>query len=266
MSTPNLHICIGDRGHGHLELLQGAAASSQVDFDWWDLPQGAAPGDEVVFYLIGPVSAFVALGTVGEQVLATELPETERNHPRFGFDCFWMRNARMLTEHVRISQVMERFPDWARLRRMEKATVPPEIADAFLKFLGASPLLQIACDFSHPPEQIATTTYRFIRDTDMTRDVKRLHNFECQICGSTINLPNGDRYAEAHHIRPLGRGHRGDDLPGNILCLCPNHHAELDYGVRSIPPEGFPPVAGHMVDRANIEYHNTKIYNQSLPG
>jgi putative restriction endonuclease len=35
-------------------------------------------------------------------------------------------------------------------------------------------------------------------------------------------------YAEACHIKPLGRPHNGPDTPENILCLCPNCHVLFD--------------------------------------
>ena len=93
----------------------------------------------------------------------------------------------------------------------------------------------------------------------MAREVKRLHDWKCQICGSTILLPDDTRYAEAHHIRPLGGEHQGEDASGNVLCLCPNHHAECDLGVRPLALERLAHVPGHTVDPANIDYHNRRI-------
>lgn len=50
-------------------------------------------------------------------------------------------------------------------------------------------------------------------------------------------MPGGQRYSEAHHIRPLGDLHRGNDVKENIVILCPNHHAEFDYVATTIEPE-----------------------------
>jgi len=37
------------------------------------------------------------------------------------------------------------------------------------------------------------------------------NDFQCQVCGLSIILPDGRRYAEVHHIQPLGRPDNGAD-------------------------------------------------------
>src|ERR1700733_6223682 len=123
----------------------------------------------------------------------------------------------------------------------------------------------LAGDLNKPPERQKTVVYRILRDTFMAMRVKLLHRFECQICGVTIELPNGGRYAEAHHIKPLGAPHHGPDAPGNILCLCPNHHAELDYGVRPLILDELRRISGHTVDEVCVNYHNDSIHLAADP-
>ena len=77
------------------------------------------------------------------------------------------------------------------------------------------------------------TTTRIIRDTKLSRQIKRLYKYKCQVCGLCLEGPNG-LYAEGAHIRPLGRPHDGPDTPDNLLCLCPNHHYLFDVGAFSI--------------------------------
>lgn len=121
------------------------------------------------------------------------------------------------------------------------------------------PKAPLAADLNDPPERLRTIVYRILRDTPKAMRVKLLHHYECQICGSTINLPDG-RYAEAHHIRPLGAPHNGPDLEDNILCLCPNHHAELDLGVRGLTQSELRAVPGHGVADLHLRYHNDVIH------
>ncbi|TQL47116.1 putative restriction endonuclease [Homoserinimonas aerilata] len=74
------------------------------------------------------------------------------------------------------------------------------------------------------------TISRRIRDTALSREVKQMYNFRCQVCGGTVPAFGERLYAEGAHIRALGRPHLGHDSLDNILSLCPNHHAQLDLG------------------------------------
>ena len=120
----------------------------------------------------------------------------------------------------------------------------------------------IAVDLEPPlPGRAATTVNRVLRDTDLARRVKLLHGYKCQICGHRIELPNGTLYAEAHHIQPLGKDHNGHDVIGNILCVCPNHHAELDFGARPLKTSELAIADGHKVERRYVDYHNKNVYH-----
>ncbi len=82
-----------------------------------------------------------------------------------------------------------------------------------------------------PAPRVEATVSRIVRDTAVTRRVKEIHRFRCQMCDARVETPAGP-YAEAAHIRPLGRPHDGPDVLANVLCLCPTHHAAFDlYGV-----------------------------------
>ena len=77
------------------------------------------------------------------------------------------------------------------------------------------------------------TTSRLIRDTAVTRQVKALYKYHCQVCDTRLEVPAGF-YAEAAHIKPLGAPHDGPDIVANVLCLCPNHHVLFDLGTFAI--------------------------------
>lgn len=134
----------------------------------------------------------------------------------------------------------------------------------WLPYVSAAeaPQSPLAVDIEAPPGRKEVVTYRVIRDTPLARRVKKLHNFECQLCRHTILLADGSRYAEAHHVRPLGEPHNGPDTIENIVCVCPNHHAELDYGVRSLAMADLHHAAGHKISEAHIEYHNKHVHRE----
>lgn len=116
-----------------------------------------------------------------------------------------------------------------------------------------------ALDLDDPPIRVESVVSRIIRDTRLANWVKRQHDYCCQICGHRISLPDGSGYAEGHHIRPLGGSHVGPDSLGNILCLCPNHHALCDLGAMPLDLNVLRKADGHVIDDKFVEYHNETI-------
>ncbi|WP_266203809.1 YDG/SRA domain-containing protein [Pontibacter kalidii] len=75
----------------------------------------------------------------------------------------------------------------------------------------------------------AVTQQRINRDYSLTIKVKEIYNSHCQVCNVKLYTSAGF-YAEAAHIKPLGKPHNGPDTLDNLLCLCPNHHVMFDFG------------------------------------
>ncbi len=86
---------------------------------------------------------------------------------------------------------------------------------------------------SDAPKRTLVNSARIIRDSKLGRELKRLYKHKCQVCSIEITT-NAGPYAEAAHIKPVGKPHNGPDRPENLLCLCPNHHLMLDKGVYMI--------------------------------
>lgn len=80
------------------------------------------------------------------------------------------------------------------------------------------------------PAYATSVVSRRIRDTALSREIKVIYDNKCQICGTVIPGLGNRMYSEGAHVRPLGRPHLGADALSNLLCLCPNHHTELDIG------------------------------------
>jgi putative restriction endonuclease len=79
------------------------------------------------------------------------------------------------------------------------------------------------------PKTSQGVTTRVVRDTKVSRFVKKLYGDACQVCGVRLEIPGG-AVSEGAHIRALARPHSGPDTIDNILCLCPNHHTLFDEG------------------------------------
>ncbi len=125
-----------------------------------------------------------------------------------------------------------------------------------------------------PPERTEASVSRIIRNTTLAKGLKRRYEYTCQVCDEYRLRTLSDRYAEAHHIQPLGEPHNGPDVAANILVLCPNHHADLDYGLIEIEPDTLTIhstyqdlvddttltlAETHEINEAYLEYHNEEI-------
>lgn len=78
------------------------------------------------------------------------------------------------------------------------------------------------------PKIITINNKHYSRDNKTIVILKLLRDSQCQICNKFILKKGGSRYVEAAHIVP--KRMKGNELPENILILCPNHHKEFDYG------------------------------------
>lgn len=141
---------------------------------------------------------------------------------------------------------------------------PTESNDSPLKPSQEPPDTPKAFDINEPggANRTLSTQYRILRDTALARGIKVLHQYRCQICGDVISLQNGQVYVEAHHIKPLGAPYEGPDIAENIICVCPNHHVQLDYGAIKLNKSNLRSCEGHIVDDAFINYHNEYIFGE----
>lgn len=118
------------------------------------------------------------------------------------------------------------------------------------------------------PGRTATQTLRIVRDTAQSRTLKARYDYRCQACGTRLETAVGP-YAEAAHIRPLGRPHHGPDALGNLLCLCPNHHVLFDHGAFALADDltllGLPGALlladGHSIDTRHVQYHRDHLFH-----
>ena len=118
-------------------------------------------------------------------------------------------------------------------------------------------------------KRIKTTVQRIIRDTVLSRKIKEIYKYKCQVCDIAIETSSGF-YAEAAHIKPLGAPHNGPDSEENLLCLCPNHHVMFDYGGFSILNDysligerGFLTVKNnHNINKEFLKYHFDHFYDE----
>ncbi len=100
----------------------------------------------------------------------------------------------------------------------------------------------------------AVTTYQLIRDSQVAKDVKKLYDHHCQVCGLRLQTGRGG-YSEAAHIRGLGAPHHGPDHVSNLLCLCPNHHVLFDTFTIYIDRDGMVRAAADQSEIGRLRDH-----------
>ena len=128
---------------------------------------------------------------------------------------------------------------------------------------GENDITPTASDINEPQKtkRIKVENYRLFRDTALSREIKRIHKHKCQICSKVLMINSNTPYAEAHHIKPLGGPHNGPDVRSNIICVCPNCHALLDYGGILLEQSKLHSTNLHKISPEYIDYHNANIFN-----
>ncbi len=72
-------------------------------------------------------------------------------------------------------------------------------------------------------------------DEEIRTELKNLYNGECQICGKTFKMKNGENFFDRAYIvdRIIDSQY---DTTANALCLCPEHFAKFKHGTVKIDP------------------------------
>ncbi|MFC7164541.1 HNH endonuclease [Halospeciosus flavus] len=168
-------------------------------------------------------------------------------------------------------EIRERFGDIESFLEANTISDGPIAAD-----WGQFDTAEVVRDVATPPKT-TTTVSRILRNTELVTELKELYNYRCQVCEEQRRRAVDVYYAEGHHIRPLGDD--GPDSRDNLLVLCPDHHADFDYGTIAIDPRSYElrhlyedrvdnrvlTVRGdHEIEREYLDYHNDEIVVPNL--
>ena len=219
----------------------------------------AKPGTIVLFQYDNQIIASAVLNARER----FEQPDKDGFHGALEFDIDSIRVFKPVDSDLMREVWPEEFVAFRNRKSKLNAEAYPEFERRLTGIEFAAPQAPQACDLSDPPAaRVKTTVMRIVRDSQKSRHVKFLHKYKCQLltCEYTIDLADGSRYAEAHHVKPLGKEHNGPDNLDNIVCLCPNHHAACDHGAIQLVASELRQVAGHVVRQEFIDYHNEEIY------
>lgn len=80
-----------------------------------------------------------------------------------------------------------------------------------------------------PPKIRTSIIKKAARNPKIARLYKQSKQYICELCGQMpFTQQNGEPYAEADHVKPLGW--QGPDSPDNMRCLCAQCHAIVTHG------------------------------------
>jgi pimeloyl-CoA synthetase len=105
------------------------------------------------------------------------------------------------------------------------------------KYVPSHTLELIIDDVSDKPNRTDVKFSRVYRNLSKATKLKMLYQYNCQICCSSIQINESEKYAESHHMQQLGHPHNGVDDWNNMIVVCPNHHIMFDKGAIAIHPE-----------------------------
>lgn len=196
-----------------------------------------------------------------KRLLALALPATKR-------EGIWREGRGTLYAISGCHKLRHPFPQTQLLKLADGTPIDRRYRRSYVLVgarLPVSPSASIvAVDTQEPPRRVQSHTYRVIRDTRIVQILKQFHAHRCQICGTALKLPDGSRYSEGHHLRPLGKQHNGPDVTANIIILCPNHHALCDLGAIRLSPSRLRHHREHRLGKHYLAYHNTRVFGRVL--
>jgi len=194
--------------------------------------------------------------------------------------CYWRLDVRYLenlnfpvASGISIDEVVSHRKLTRSIGQASHIKLSPEESESAYRALRekASPTREFErapSDIAAPPDRIEARVQRIIRDTVSAKSLKAIYDYNCQVCGLRIEPAPGKYYVEVHHVRPLVGDHHGLDLHGNMLVLCPNHHAMFDFGIPRFIDGDHVMIRGtthamnckHTLTDDVIAYHNEHIH------
>lgn len=225
---PSVHVCNGNIRDNHLnELKKAERLGKSVR---WSINSKAKKGDIVVFYIVRPISQFIATGIVKSEPSpdGNRYPWPEKNMASIG-------SVRLLKEPV----------SYTRIKLGGKKYSPPQLSseirkehqERFLELLD--PLLAERLHLSNLLEEIAFelegnpnlhSHIRYERNLRLREQkieiAKKSGGLRCEACDlsfSEMYGKLGQDYIEVHHKEKLSEGIRRTALK-DLALLCSNCH------------------------------------------
>ena len=227
--TPRVHVCFGTPDPHRHELNKLAERGKSVK---WTINKAALPGDQVIFYLIRPVSSFVASAVVASK--PTFRDKYWENHYLAKID-----NVQLFPRGVHLREAQKQFPEWGFLRQPRRSIqVPEDIADAFMRYFDKleeeAPVVAEESDIEGLKYEI--THFARKRSRALRNKVLKKAKGVCSVCQrdfSQLLDGSGVRVLQVHHRKQLStRRVPSVTKESDLAVVCANCHLllHMDHG------------------------------------
>ena len=247
----------------HFDQVQQDAAAGKPYLERWICRSNRPrPGDIAIIQRTGRSNN----GVFGRGTIVSECEPDDDGTPRISIELDQFLPLGSELSRSRLIEQCGYASAWAP--QATGTLIPDEIVQA-ISFLWQRPSNpETVEDLPAPPGRVNCNTRRIIRDTRLVCDLKIKYAFTCQVCRAQLPTFDGQYYIEGHHLRPLGGRHRGLDVAGNVLILCPNHHALFDLGIPRFLSQTSVEVSRvrydlllkHPLDAQNVAYYMKEIH------
>jgi hypothetical protein len=228
--APRVHICFGSP-NVHLGHLEEVARTGE-ELGWWTINRSALPGDQVVFYMVKPLSKFVATAVVTTNPWWND----DTTNDWYGYYVAEMSDVKMLPRLIPLSETREHFPEWGFLRQPRRSVlVPDSFAEDFLSFLKAGDPAPMHFAEEADIEGTKTEVIRIISQRSRRLRDLAFHTAQgiCSVCRrdfSKILDGRGVRVLQVHHRQQLA----ARDVPAvtkisDLAVVCANCHLLLHF-------------------------------------
>ena len=227
--TPRVHVCFGTPDL-HLPELRKLAERGKSEK--WTINKAALPGDRVVFYLIRPISSFVASAMVASKPIFRDQHWVNQYLAK-------IEDVQLFPRGVHLGEAQKQFPEWGFLRQPRRSTqVPEDMAQAFIQYFDALeeeiPAVAEESDvegLKYEVTHFARKRSRALRNTALIK-AKGV----CSVCQRDFSLllnGRGVRVLQVHHRKQLSTGKVPSvTKESDLVVVCANCHLllHMDHG------------------------------------
>ncbi|PLR80871.1 hypothetical protein CVD25_19400 [Bacillus canaveralius] len=183
------------------------------------------------------------------------LEKDEKEKPRYSVEIKYLQN--LLRRPISLDHFREEeSPEYDKylVHGFQTASIPlnPHTFESIISSIGGTEKLEfeffntrirqyedihfLERTYIHGVREVTEALSVYIEKSHVALDYQRSSGFKCEICTALgiepfyFETPNGEYYAETHHVMPNPQTYDNSISSLSLITVCPNHHRQLHYG------------------------------------